>query len=936
MKTRRQNLISSPYLKITLAGLAFAMCFSSLWVKVYRAQTELRDSVLKSFEQDLEKRAAGLSYFYSERKYDLKNLPAKREISIFFENKALGMSMEFGLKASLIAMRESLDLVLKERMLGQDPIYTRFVFVDSSGECLFDSQRNPNLDQPGAKYQEFLTPRGSDPVILVKRLDNIPELIVSSPYFFKGTYSGQIIAWISIETMEKHLIGTDSQLRKKAVRIFSSQDDFYFPTQANGPDISSILPNIASMGEREYFNFKMADGVEMISTWTPIKDTPLFLVGFIPAHELLGYLFPWHLVILAPMSIFSLLAGGVAWWTITRKKAYRENELILKSVGEGLFGLDRFSNVTFVNPAALDLTGFEIKEVMGRNLHELIHNKKPDGTPYPREECPVHATLMTAQKSHITDDVFWTKGGTPLPVAYLTTPINQDGQIVGVVVSFRDITWRKQAEAELKRTDQDLEKVFDGSTEGIGIVDSKGLVRRWNKAAEGIYGYTFEELQGKPVFDQYADKEELAKMLSQLRRDGYVKNYEITMKRKDTSTFPSSLSIKVLRDENGENMGSVTVARDLTEVKDREAKLHSANEQLQALVDESKQRNRNMALLQEIGDVFQSCRTSGETYSAIAHFMPQFFPSFGGALYILNESKNLFEMTSIWGDNASLEMMFGQDECWSLRRTRAYLVHDSKTCMNCRHVSSEAPGSYLCVPMMAQGEIMGIFYLRKDTPEDQEQMKAVGQFATTVAETMALALANLKLRETLRNQAIRDGLTGLFNRRYMDETLERELSRNKRQKSPLGVIMMDLDHFKEYNDTYGHTAGDELLVAVGRMIQDLVRREDVACRYGGEEFLLIIPDAPLEVALERAQILTESVKRLHTQNQALRPITISAGVAIFPDHGANAKEVIRAADAALYRAKEEGRDRVVVAYCDKGHGFSQLKIIKSLQIGGPI
>ena len=135
------------------------MCFSLLLVKVYRTQIELRESVLKNFKQDLEKHAAGLSYFYSERKNDLKNLPAKREISIFFENKALGMSMEYGLRASLIAIQESLDLVLKERMLGQDPIYTRFVFADSSGECLIDTQRNPGLDSQGKKCGEFLSPR---------------------------------------------------------------------------------------------------------------------------------------------------------------------------------------------------------------------------------------------------------------------------------------------------------------------------------------------------------------------------------------------------------------------------------------------------------------------------------------------------------------------------------------------------------------------------------------------------------------------------------------------------------------------------------------------------------------------------------------------------------------------------------------------------------
>jgi diguanylate cyclase (GGDEF)-like protein len=165
----------------------------------------------------------------------------------------------------------------------------------------------------------------------------------------------------------------------------------------------------------------------------------------------------------------------------------------------------------------------------------------------------------------------------------------------------------------------------------------------------------------------------------------------------------------------------------------------------------------------------------------------------------------------------------------------------------------------------------------------------------------------------LRDQAIRDGLTGLFNRRYLDEALESELSRSKRQGSPLGVIMMDLDRFKEYNDTYGHNAGDDLLVTLARMIQDQVRREDIACRYGGEEFLLIMPGASLEATLQRAQSLQKGVNKLHALNQSLKPFTISAGVAIFPVHGATADDLLHAADQALYRAKAEGRNRVMVA-----------------------
>jgi diguanylate cyclase (GGDEF)-like protein/PAS domain S-box-containing protein len=599
--------------------------------------------------------------------------------------------------------------------------------------------------------------------------------------------------------------------------------------------------------------------------------------------------------------------------TVALEKMQHQNEIILNSLGDGLFELDCSGEVSFINPAALKMLGYQGKDVVGQNLHKLIHHKKADDSPYAEADCPILATLRDGKEHYLGDEVFWTKRGEVLPVACMTTPVVENGAVVGMVGTFRDITWRKQAEAELQRSRQFLENVIDSSAEGIGIVDPHGHITKWNKASEVIYGYTFKELEGKPASDLYADRDEMAKMLIPLRRDGLVKHYEITMKRRDGSTFPASLSIKVMRDEAGKNVGSVAVARDLTELKEKEAKLHAANEQLRGLVEESNERSRQVLLLQEMSEIFLSCQTSGETYSAITHFGPKFFPDYAGVLYLLNSTKDLFEMTAVWGEAPRMEMSFGKDECWSLSRSRAYPVADSGSSMNCRHVAAPLPGAYLCVPMMAQGEVMGILHLHKMTQEIKEQMAGIAQFATSVAEVMALALANLKLRETLRNQAIRDGLTGLFNRRYLEETLDRELSRSKRQGSPLAVIMLDLDHFKEYNDTYGHHAGDELLMALGELIQEQNRGEDIACRYGGEEFLLIMPGAPLEAALNRAEELNRSVKNLHTRNTSLKPITISAGVAIFPDHGGAGMEVIQAADAALYRAKAYGRDRVLVA-----------------------
>jgi diguanylate cyclase (GGDEF)-like protein len=227
---------------------------------------------------------------------------------------------------------------------------------------------------------------------------------------------------------------------------------------------------------------------------------------------------------------------------------------------------------------------------------------------------------------------------------------------------------------------------------------------------------------------------------------------------------------------------------------------------------------------------------------------------------------------------------------------------------------------YYCVPLVAQGETLGILHLRANAPTPDGVSHQVFSGSTqsltlTVAEHLALSLGNLKLQEALRHQAIRDPLTGLFNRRFMLETLERELYRMQRKGSSLCVIMLDLDHFKKFNDTFGHAAGDAVLSALGRMLLAHVRKEDVACRYGGEEFTVILPETSQETAYERAEEMRQSVHGLHLEHlgQSLGSITISLGVAAYPQHGEDPETLLRAADKALYQAKHAGRDRVVAA-----------------------
>jgi diguanylate cyclase (GGDEF)-like protein len=229
--------------------------------------------------------------------------------------------------------------------------------------------------------------------------------------------------------------------------------------------------------------------------------------------------------------------------------------------------------------------------------------------------------------------------------------------------------------------------------------------------------------------------------------------------------------------------------------------------------------------------------------------------------------------------------------------------------------------------MLAQGELLGVFHLQfrpgrlvssGDAHAPSDQAEAPGEqarLALTIAEHASLSLANIKLRETLRSQSIRDPLTGLFNRRYLEETLERELRRATRNQHPVGIIMLDLDHFKAFNDTFGHEAGDLVLRELGQLLKARSRGADIACRYGGEEFALILPEAAAEATQQRAEILRSEVKHLnlHLDGQPLGPVTLSLGVAVFPEHSLTPDLLLRAADRALYRAKQAGRDQVRLA-----------------------
>ncbi|MEA9793896.1 diguanylate cyclase [Xanthomonas campestris pv. raphani] len=312
--------------------------------------------------------------------------------------------------------------------------------------------------------------------------------------------------------------------------------------------------------------------------------------------------------------------------------------------------------------------------------------------------------------------------------------------------------------------------------------------------------------------------------------------------------------------------------------------------------------------------LLQNCRNAEEALEITARTIAPLVPGVSGAVYLLRASRDRAEQVAAWGTLADGERgNIAPDECWALRRDRTHLVEDASVGMVCQHAGVNLPphASTVCIPLSAQGTQLGMLALRGDNAQELASLTV----AEAAAEQLSLALHNLRLRETLRQQSIRDPLTGLFNRRYLEEALNHELSRCTRRVQPLSVLMLDVDHFKQFNDLHGHSGGDRVLAAIGELLLAQTRGEDICCRYGGEELTIILPEVDLATASAMAEKLRAGIDGLQVMADgvSLPKITASFGVATFPGHAGNAAQLLRKADEALYRAKQAGRNQVVSA-----------------------
>jgi diguanylate cyclase (GGDEF)-like protein/PAS domain S-box-containing protein len=492
----------------------------------------------------------------------------------------------------------------------------------------------------------------------------------------------------------------------------------------------------------------------------------------------------------------------------------------------------------------------------------------------------------------------------------------------------KEILERKRAEEALRESEELFREMVESLGEGISIADPEEKFIFSNPASDIIFGFPRGGLVGHTLKEltspgQFADIQEQTKR----RRVGERGSYEIEITKPDGKKRTLLVTASSRFDEGGRYIGSLGVFTDITERKKSEEAVREANLKLQNTVQELERHNAEMLLLSELYDSFQTCRSEEDIFTFTSRFAERLFPDSLGLIYLYKTSQSFLEATSFWGNISDEKKILAPDDCWSLRQSRPYIVENAKGKLICPHVEGkgEAFLPYFCIPLTAQGKTIGLLHIKNNTlkgadtirvpgPEERRAFQSRFRLAIHFSERVALALSNFRLSEILRQQSIRDPLTGLYNRRYMEETLEREISRAARSGSSVGIVMLDIDHFKEFNDSLGHEAGDVMLKALGTYLMAQVRREDIVCRYGGEEFLIILPGSRLEVAKQRAGKLRENISLLKPQygNKTLGPITLSFGLALFPSDGKTAERIVHAADEALLRAKRTGRNRIVV------------------------
>lgn len=480
------------------------------------------------------------------------------------------------------------------------------------------------------------------------------------------------------------------------------------------------------------------------------------------------------------------------------------------------------------------------------------------------------------------------------------------------------------AQKKSKQSESLLKGIIGGTKEYILAIDENYKILASNDAFER----EFERVFGKRLTVGMNLKDALAPYPEEQKKalviwDRALKGEEFTAIEKFGSDAKSQREYEITYSSiyNNQNqlIGAAHIARDVSKRVEEEQKLRESNEKLESSYHLAEQQAKEMSVINEMNNKMRSSVSIDETLLIASLYLKKILPFSSGIIYLMNHSRNYLEAMIDWNQPKKIEKVFSPDECWALRQGKIYFYLNKDESIPCKHCEGlELQPAYFCVPMLAMNDIIGIIYIEimnfeKMKPSEINQYyEEHNTMILNVSGQISLAVSNIRLNEAMKNRSTRDTLTNLFNRTYLNDTFERDLQRAKRKKTSLAVVMLDLDHFKNINDTYGHEAGDIVLREVSKVITLNLRKSDIACRYGGEEIMMIFYDTSLEDIIKKIESLKEEISKLKFRFVDLVSITASFGIAMFPEHGEDPELLIRAADTALYQSKINGRNRITV------------------------
>ena len=522
---------------------------------------------------------------------------------------------------------------------------------------------------------------------------------------------------------------------------------------------------------------------------------------------------------------------------------------------------------------------------IGRSVWELAI------TPELADELRGYVRRLADGEDPLRVEQDWSFRGQRLVTAWTCTSLHDErGAVTWIICTGTDITRQRLMEEANQASQHYYRQLARHLPDTAVLLYDQDLryVLVEGTVLEG-HGFSREQIENRTLFEVLPEAE--ARLLEPLYRaalNGQRQQIELAYANRFFL-----IEVLPMLGPKGKVVNGMLVSRDITQRKLLEQALTAANGMLANRVKTLEDYTRDLTLINEFAETLHTCTTVAEAYAVTGLLARAVFPGTAGALYIHEPERPYAEPVVTWGSNPPpLQDQSDTGHTLALR-----------------------------LPLQAGVDQLGVLTLTGDSllsrAENDPQLELLNnrRLAVTVADMVALAVANLRLRERLSRQSLRDPLTDLFNRRAMEETLAIELHRARRDGSTVSVVMVDIDHFKRFNDTYGHTTGDELLRRIASLILNNIREGDIACRYGGEEFLVILPSASAITAVQRAELLRDSVAQLifPDDRPILGQVTLSLGVATFPQHGTQWDELVQSADAALYDAKRHGRNQVMLA-----------------------